>query len=83
MPNDKAIKVNSIYDMASKYLKLVGLEITGYSLKHTFLNLVAKQFGISKAAELAGHTNNKTTLTYAIEYAEHLVEQNKKIDIKI
>ncbi|KQR93277.1 hypothetical protein ASG01_08755 [Chryseobacterium sp. Leaf180] len=83
LPNDEPIQPNSMYDLSAKYLKLAGLEMTGYGLKHTFLNLVSKQFGISKAAEIAGHTNTKTTERYAIDWQEHQVERNIKIDISI
>lgn len=83
MPNDDQIKVNSFYDAASKYLKKAGLNITGYALKHTYLNMVTNKFGISKAKELAGHTNERTTLNYAVDYEEQQVEKNKNIDIRI
>jgi integrase len=81
LPNDKAIKANSMYDVSAKYLRMVGLDMTGYRLKATFLNLVSKEHGISKAKELAGHTNENTTKIYAIDYEEHLVEQNKTIKV--
>lgn len=83
MPNDNQIRVNSVYDAASKYLKLVGLNITGYGLKYTYLNMVANKFGITKAKELAGHTNENTTRIYAVDYEEQQVEKNKNIDICI
>ncbi|MCJ8153263.1 site-specific integrase [Chryseobacterium sp. SSA4.19] len=83
MPNDNPVKAHSLYDLSGKYLRKVGLDMTGYGLKHTFLNLVSKDFGISKAAEIAGHTSTKTTEKYAVDWQEHQVERNKKIDISI
>jgi len=83
MPNDEPVKVKSIYDLCTKYLKAAGLNITGYGLKYSYLNLVAKIYGITKAKELAGHTNERTTKIYAVDHEEHLVEQNKNIDICI
>lgn len=83
MPNDEAIQANSMYDVSSKYLRKAGLNMTGYGLKHTFLNLVSKDFGLAKAAEIAGHTNTKTTEKYAVDWQEHQVERNKNIDICI
>lgn len=80
-PNDVPVKGNSLIDVSAKYLRMVGLDITGYSLKATFLNLVSKEHGITKAKELAGHTNEKTTKIYAVDYEEHLVEQNRKIKV--
>ena len=81
MPNKKQINVNSMYDAAKKYLQLVGLKLTGYDLKATFLNLVSKEHGITKAKELAGHTSERTTIGYAVDYEEHLVEQNRKLKV--
>lgn len=83
MPNDTPVKAHSLYDLSGKHLRKVGLDMTGYGLKHTFLNLVSKDFGLSKAAEIAGHTNTKTTEKYAVDWQEHQVERNKKIDISI
>jgi integrase len=83
LPNDEPIKVNSICDVASKYLKLVGLNITGYALKYTYPNMVSNKFGITKAKELAGHTKETTTRIYAVDYEEQQVEKNKNIDICI
>lgn len=56
-----------------KHLRKVGLDMTGYGLKYTFLNLVSKNFGLSKAAEIAGHTNKKTTEKYTVDWQEHQV----------
>lgn len=83
MPSDEPVKVKSIYDLCTKYLKAAGLNITGYGLKYSYLNLVAKIYGITKAKELAGHTSERTTKIYAVDHEEHLVEQNKNIDICI
>ncbi|WP_278494959.1 tyrosine-type recombinase/integrase [Chryseobacterium arthrosphaerae] len=83
MPNDLPVKANSIYDMCTKYFKKVGLNITGYALKYTYLNLVAKIYGISKAKEAAGHTSEKTTKIYAVDYEIDQVEKNKNIDVNI
>lgn len=83
MPNDNQITTNSLYRIASRYLRKVGLAITGYALKHTYLNMVTNKFGLTKAKELAGHTNERTTLNYAVDYEEQQVEKNKNIDICI
>jgi integrase len=83
MPNDLPVKANSMYDMCKKYFKKAGLNITGYALKYTYLNLIAKIYGISKAKEAAGHTNEKTTKIYAVDYEMQQVEKNKNIDICI
>lgn len=82
-PNDKQISANSMYDAAAKYLRLVGLNITGYALKHTFINLISKNYGINVAKEAAGHTTIKTTIKYALDYQEHQVEKNKNLKINI
>lgn len=83
IPNKKPVTGDTLVKAASKYLKLVGLNVTGYGLKATFLNLVSKEHGISKAKELAGHTNEKTTMIYAVDYEEHLVVENRKIKVNI
>lgn len=83
MPNNIPVKANSLYDMCSKYFKMVGLNITGYGLKYTYLNLIAKIYGITKAKEAAGHTSERTTKIYAVDYEEQQVEKNKNINISI
>ncbi|WP_294288477.1 site-specific integrase [uncultured Chryseobacterium sp.] len=80
-PNDIKVKGNALIDVSAKYLRAVGLDVTGYSLKATFLNLVSKEHGITKAKELAGHTNERTTRIYAVDHEEHLVEQNRMIKV--
>jgi hypothetical protein len=83
MPNDTPVKANSLYDMSAKYLRMAGLNLTGYCLKYTYLNLVSNKYGISIAKELAGHTTEKTTKIYAVDYEEQQVEKNKNIYICI
>ncbi|WP_027378197.1 tyrosine-type recombinase/integrase [Chryseobacterium daeguense] len=83
LPNDEPVKANSLYDLCTKYFKKVGLNITGYALKYTYLNLVAKIYGISIAKEAAGHTSERTTKIYAVDYEIEQVEKNKNIDICI
>ncbi|MEN5308732.1 site-specific integrase [Chryseobacterium cucumeris] len=83
LPNDEPVKANSLYDVSAKYLRKAGLNITGYALKYSYLNLVANVYGIATAKELAGHTNEKTTKIYAVDYEMQQVEKNKNIDICI
>ncbi|MCT4151266.1 tyrosine-type recombinase/integrase [Elizabethkingia anophelis] len=73
----------SAYKLWKKYAAKVDLHVTLYSLKYAFLNQVSKTFGLQKAQELAGHTTDRTTKIYALDYKEHQVERNKNIDIKI
>jgi len=81
LPNDTPVKANSMYDISAKYLRMVGLNITGYALKGSWLNLVSKEHGLTKAQELAGHTTPNTTKLYAVDYEEHQVERNKDISV--
>lgn len=83
LPGDVRENKQSAYKLWKKYSRYVGLNVTLYSLKYAFLNQVSKMFGLQKAQELAGHTNNRTTKIYAIDHNEHQVERNKNIDIKI
>ncbi|MCT4321775.1 site-specific integrase [Elizabethkingia anophelis] len=73
----------SAYKLWKKNAKKVELNVTLYSLKYAFLNQVSKILGLPKAQELAGHTTDRTTKIYALDYKEHQVERNKNIDIKI
>lgn len=73
----------SAYKLWKKNAKKVDLNVTLYSLKYAFLNQVSKILGLPKAQELAGHTTDRTTKIYALDYKEHQVERNKNIDIKI
>ncbi|WPO89850.1 tyrosine-type recombinase/integrase [Chryseobacterium sp. HR92] len=81
IPGAHPVKARALNEAITKHLKLVGLKMKGYDLKATFLNLVSKEHGITKAKELAGHTTERTTRIYAIDYEEHMVEQNRKLKI--
>ncbi|RLJ31359.1 integrase [Chryseobacterium sp. 7] len=83
MPHDEPVTANSLYRIASRYLRKVGLNITGYALKHSYINMVTNVYGLSKGKELAGHTTERTTLNYAVDYEQQQVEKNKNIDICI
>ncbi len=83
MPHDEPVTANSLYRIASRYLRKAGLNITGYALKHSYINMVTNVYGLSKGKELAGHTTERTTLNYAVDYEEQQVEKNKNIDICI
>jgi site-specific recombinase XerD len=50
-----------------------------YALKHTFANDVTKQYGIYEAQKALGHTNQRTTEIYAVDYREDLLNQQKHI----
>jgi len=81
MPGINPVTARTLNEAITRHLRMVGLKMTGYDLKATFLNLVSKQHGITKAKELAGHTTERTTRIYAVDYEEHLVEQNRKIKV--
>ncbi|OPC30747.1 tyrosine-type recombinase/integrase [Elizabethkingia anophelis] len=82
-PGHDRLHRQTAYKIWKKNSAKVGLKVTLYSLKYAFLNQVSKLFGLPKAQELAGHTTDRTTKIYAIDYKEHQVERNKNIDIKI
>ena len=82
-PGHDRLHRQSAYKLWKKNSAKVGLKVTLYSLKYAFLNQVSKIFGLPKAQELAGHTTDRTTKIYALDYKEHQVERNKNIDIKI
>ncbi|MCT4086703.1 site-specific integrase [Elizabethkingia anophelis] len=83
VPGHERANHQNIYKIWSRYADIVQLNVTLYSLKYSFLNQVSKYYGLSKAQEVAGHTNEKTTKRYALDHKEHQVERNKNIDIKI
>ncbi|MCL1690828.1 tyrosine-type recombinase/integrase [Elizabethkingia anophelis] len=61
----------------------LGIKCDLYALKHTFLNDLTKAYGISTAKDIAGHTNEKTTMIYAIDYKESLVDKQKMVNVKL
>ena len=83
-PDDNPCTHDSFY---LKYKRNVNkkLEIkrSPYALKHTFLNDITKAYGIEEARKLAGHSSEKTTMVYAVDYADMILEQQTKADVSL
>lgn len=58
--------------------KKFGITADFYSLKHTFLEELAKKEGIEKAQKAAGHSTPVVTMIYAHGEDERIHERNKK-----
>ena len=61
----------------------LGIEITPYALRHTFLNDITSKYGLAKAQELAGHSNPKTTKTYAVDYEDMILNEQKDVEVSL
>ncbi|GEJ45993.1 site-specific integrase [Chryseobacterium sp. ON_d1] len=83
VPGSVPIAAQSLYVAAAKYLRKVGLNITGYKLKHTFSNLISKNYDLTIAQGALGHTSIKTTMKYAIDHQEHQIDKNRKLKVNI
>lgn len=68
------------FDSAFKYWKKkLGITKTAYALRHTFANNIANEFGIEVAQKVLGHTSQRTTEIYAVDYRENLVKEQSKL----
>jgi len=48
-------------------------------LKHTFANDITTIYGLEEAQKALGHTNQRTTEIYAVDYREDLLEKQKHL----
>lgn len=60
--------------------KKLGIDVDLYAFRHTYLNDITTVYGISKAKDIAGHTNERTTRIYAVDYNENLLNEQKKVN---
>nr|DAS14803.1 MAG TPA: Integrase [Caudoviricetes sp.] len=60
-------------------VKKLGIKVDLYALRHTYLNDITTIYGISKAKDIAGHTNERTTRIYAVDYNENILNEQKKV----
>ena len=60
-------------------VKKLGIDVDLYALRHTYLNDITSVYGISKAKDIAGHTNERTTRIYAVDYQENILNEQKKV----
>lgn len=76
-PGDKPIRTEQLKRRWSTHVKgKLGVTADLYSLKHSYLDEVAKLKGLKAAQELAGHSNSKITKVYA--FGEDLREQARE-----
>lgn len=71
------------YSLSNKYRRWVkgklGINVDMYALRHTFANDIATTYGIPEAQKALGHTTQKTTEVYAVDYRENLLYQQTKL----
>lgn len=83
-PAEKPCSKPSFDNKYKRWVKeKLGLEITPYALRHTFLNDITGTYGLLKAQELAGHSNPKTTKRYAVDYEDMILDQQKNIEASL
>lgn len=79
-PGLKPCTKNSIAQRYKLWVKdKLGIKVDMYALKHTFANDVTKEYGISEAQKALGHTTQRTTEIYAVDYREGLLEKQKQL----
>ena len=61
----------------------LGIEADLYALKHTYLNDVTSVYGITAAKDLAGHTSEKTTRIYAVDFEDQVLEKQKAVNVSL
>nr|DAG72829.1 MAG TPA: Integrase [Caudoviricetes sp.] len=73
------------WSLSNKYRRWVkgklGIEADMGSLRHTFANDITTNYGLEEAQKALGHTNQKTTRIYAVDYKEQLLEKQKQLKI--
>jgi len=71
------------WSLSNKYRRWVkkklGIQADMYSLRHTFANFITKEYGIAEAQKALGHTTQTTTMIYAVDYKEDLLEKQKHL----
>lgn len=73
------------WSLSNKYRRWVkgklGIKADMYSLRHTFANYITKEYGIPEAQKALGHTNQITTMVYAVDYKEDLLDKQRNLKI--
>ena len=79
-PGEKPCTRDSISKKYKLWVKKkLKINVDMYALKHTFANDVTKEYGIFEAQKALGHTNQRTTEIYAVDYREDLLEKQKHL----
>lgn len=69
------------WSLSKKYTRWVkgklGINVDMYALRHTFANFITLHYGMEEAQKALGHTTPKTTMIYAVDYKEHLLDKQK------
>lgn len=83
-PDDNPCTHDSFYLKYKRNVnKKLKIKRSPYALKHTFLNDITKAYGIEEARKLAGHSSEKTTMIYAVDYADMVLEQQTKANVSL
>lgn len=73
------------WSLSNKYRRWVkgklGIEADMAALRHTFANDITTNYGINEAQGALGHTTQKTTRIYAVDFKEQLLEKQKNLKI--
>ncbi|MDF2931194.1 MAG: hypothetical protein K0R36_525 [Chryseobacterium sp.] len=71
------------WSLSNKYRRWVkkklGIAADMSVLRHTFANDITTIYGLDEAQKALGHTNQKTTRIYAVDYKEQLLEKQKNL----
>lgn len=77
------VKPCAEFSLSNKYRRWVKgklkINVDMYALRHTFANDIANMYGIPEAQKALGHTTQKTTEIYAVDYRENLLQNQTKL----
>ena len=73
------------WSLSNKYRRWVkgklNISVDMYALRHTFANFITKEYGMDEAQRALGHTTPKTTMIYAVDYKQDLLEKQKRLKL--
>lgn len=78
-PSVAQITEGQLYHRWKRWSAKVGIKVHLYALRHTYLNDITKKYGIPVAKGLAGHTNERTTMIYAVDYQDDLLNERRNV----
>lgn len=80
-PHQSHISKDALYHRWLRWgQKKLGIMVDLYAFRHTYANDVTKLHGIKKAQGLLGHKNEKTTMIYAVDYKNDILNEQKTIN---
>jgi integrase len=84
IPGEEACTEWSLSNKYTRWVKgKLQINVDMYALRHTFANFITKHYGMEEAQRALGHSTSKTTMIYAVDHKEDLLEKQKKLNIGV